>query len=93
MRRPSHGSARHTSGDEILCEAIELAQALGDVRFEAQATVDLAINRMLGDVDALESLALRAQALLASAAALGKRWHVAVFPAEREPYERCHAEV
>jgi tetratricopeptide (TPR) repeat protein len=49
--------------DEILSEAIVLAQELGDTLGEIDATVSLAIDRTWHGADATEPLALRARAL------------------------------
>src|SRR4029079_11786605 len=52
--------------DDILSEAIALARELGNARSEAEATLFQAWDRTWQGADALEPLALRAQALAKS---------------------------
>ena len=74
--------------DDILCEAIGLAQKLADPRLEAQATLDLATDRFLEQPDAIESLALRAQALAKAAGDAPRAAH-ALFLLGRIAALRC----
>jgi predicted ATPase/class 3 adenylate cyclase len=72
----------------LLSEAIALAQALGDTRLEAQATLDLAIDSILHGPEIVESLGRRAQAL-AKAAGDGPREGLALFVLGRAAVLRC----
>ncbi len=63
----------HTQrSDDILTEAIALAQELGDTRSEADATLSLAYDRIWRGPDAVESLALRARTLARTADAASR---------------------
>ena len=63
----------HTQrSDDILTEAIALAQQLGDMRGEADATLSLAYDRIWRGPDAVEPLALRAKTLARTAGAASR---------------------
>ncbi|TMG81961.1 MAG: hypothetical protein E6H78_15810 [Betaproteobacteria bacterium] len=63
----------HTQrSDDILTEAIALAQELGDVGGEADATLSLAYDRISRGPDAVEPLALRSRTLATTAGAASR---------------------